>query len=49
MASTHAAAQANAELTDLAHSLYKQNIPIQEIADAAGVTYRAMYRRIYRR
>lgn len=45
--STHPATIANTELTSLTKSLYKSGVPIQEIADAAGVTYRAMYRRVH--
>lgn len=39
-------AQANKELTELAVDLYNRGIPAAEIAEAAGVTYRAMARRI---
>lgn len=37
---------ANRELTHLAVLLYNRGIPASDIADAAGVTYRAMARRI---
>jgi hypothetical protein len=46
---SHPATIANEELTALAISLHSMHVPIQEIANAAGVTYRAMYRRIHRR
>lgn len=39
-------AQANRELTRLAVSLHSQGVPTADIAEAAGVTYRAMARRI---
>lgn len=45
----HPSATANRELTALALSLYSAHASIQDIADAAGVTYRAMYRRIYKK
>ena len=44
---THQASQANAELTKLCKKLHSNGVPIQEIANAAGVTYRAMYRRVH--
>ena len=46
--STHPSTQANQELTQLCQTLHSQGVTIQELADAAGVTYRAMYRRIHR-
>jgi hypothetical protein len=46
MASTSAAAVANARLTSLCTKLYENGVGIKEIAEAAGVTYRAMYKRI---
>ena len=49
MTSTHISAQANIEFTELSRALHAKNVPIQEIADAAGVTYRAMFRRIHHR
>ena len=49
LASTHPATIANEELTELSKTLHAVHVPIQEIADAAGVTYRAMYRRIHQR
>lgn len=45
----HPATLANDELTELSKTLHAVHVPIQEIADAAGVTYRAMYRRIHQR
>lgn len=39
-------AQANRELTEIALELYHRGVPAASIADAAGVTYRAMARRI---
>ena len=44
--SHHPSAQANQELTALCIKLHAQGAPIQELADIAGVTYRAMYRRV---
>lgn len=46
MASTSAAAVANERLTNLCRNLHANNVPIKELAEAAGVTYRAMYKRI---
>jgi len=42
----HSATKANYELTALCLSLYRSHVTIQELADAAGVSYRAMYRRV---
>lgn len=42
----HSATKANYELTSMCMSLYENHVTIQELADAAGVSYRAMYRRI---
>lgn len=39
-------AQANKELTEIALDLYHRGVPAASIAQAAGVTYRAMARRI---
>lgn len=40
-------AKANVELTKLCKDLYfKQNVSVRELSDAAGITYRAMARRI---
>jgi len=41
-------ALANEELTNLCTSLYEANVPVRELAEAAGVTYRAMARRLGR-
>lgn len=49
MTSTHQCAIANREFTELSRNLHDAHVPIQEIADAAGVTYRAMFRRIHQR
>ena len=49
LAPSHPATIANEELSELSHALHANHVPIQEIADAAGVTYRAMYRRIHQR
>lgn len=39
-------AVANRELTDLARSLYNRGVPATDIAEAAGITYRAIARRL---
>lgn len=39
---------ANSELSDLAATLYAQGVTVSELARAAGVTYRAMKRRVDR-
>lgn len=44
--STSATAQANQELTKIALELHAHGVPTSKIAAAAGVTYRAMARRI---
>lgn len=46
MASTSAAAVANQRLTELCVGLHKENVSIRELSEAAGVTYRAMYKRV---
>lgn len=46
LADNHAATLANKELTDICVTLHNQGVPLQDLADAAGVTYRAMYRRV---
>lgn len=46
MGPTHPAAQANTNLTSLAKQLAAQNVTTREIADAAGVSYRAMAKRL---
>jgi hypothetical protein len=43
---SHSATQANRELTNLVQELHEAGVSIQELADATGVTYRAMYRRV---
>jgi hypothetical protein len=40
--------RANEELTALVNTLYAQGVTVREIAEAAGVTYRAINRRITR-
>ena len=46
MASTSAAAVANSRLTDICMKLHNDGVGVTELAKAAGVTYRAMYKRI---
>jgi len=46
MSQTSAAAVANRRLTDISKKLYENGVGIREIAETAGVTYRAMYKRI---
>jgi hypothetical protein len=46
MASTSAAAVSNQRLTELCKNLNKNGVSVRELAEAAGVTYRAMYKRI---
>lgn len=46
MSSTSAAAVANERLTALCRRLHSNKVSINELAEAAGVTYRAMYKRI---
>jgi hypothetical protein len=46
MASTSAPAVANDRLTRICKDLYSKNVSIRELAEAAGVTYRAMYKRV---
>jgi hypothetical protein len=46
MSPKHRAAIANDALTVLCQQLHEDDVPIQELADAAGVTYRAMAKRI---
>lgn len=43
---SHPATKANKELTDICRQYNELGVPIQELANLAGVTYRAMYRRI---
>ncbi len=47
MASTSAPAVANKRLTDLCKRLHQNNVSVRELAEAAGVTYRAMYKRLF--
>lgn len=46
MAQTSSAAVANRRLTDICTKLHENGVGIRELAEAAGVTYRAMYKRI---
>lgn len=46
MASTSAPAVANQRLTELCKKLNENGVSVRELAEAAGVTYRAMYKRI---
>jgi DNA-binding Xre family transcriptional regulator len=46
MATTEAQAVANDRLTGICITLYQNGVSIKELAEAAGVTYRAMYKRI---
>jgi len=46
MTQTSAAAVANRRLTDICAKLHESGVSIKELAAAAGVTYRAMYKRI---
>jgi hypothetical protein len=48
MAPQHRASLANEELTGLVSSLYDGGVSIRELASAAGVTYRAMAKRLGR-
>ena len=45
MSSTSAPAVANERLTNLCKKLHANNVPIKELAEAAGVTYSEMYKR----
>lgn len=46
MSPRHPAAVANADLTRLVTILHDRGVPVQELANAAGVTYRAMSKRL---
>jgi hypothetical protein len=46
MAQTSAPAVANRRLTEICVKLHENGVGIRELAEAAGVTYRAMYKRI---
>lgn len=48
MANSSAAAVANDRLTGICIRLYNSGVPIRELANAAGVTYRAMVKRVKR-
>lgn len=48
MSPLHKAALANQALTDTCQKLHAEGVPVQELADAAGVTYKAMARRLGR-
>jgi hypothetical protein len=48
MPESSAAAKSNRRLTELVVDLYNQDVTITELAAAAGVTYRAMARRLGR-
>ena len=43
---SHPATIANTELTRLCRTLHWLGVSLQELADTAGVSYRAMYRRV---
>lgn len=46
MSPRHVAATTNQDLTALCIRLYNDHVPIKELAEAAGVTYRAMSKRL---
>ena len=46
MSPLHKASKANEDLTALCLSLYQKNVTIKELSEAAGVTYRAMSKRL---
>ena len=46
LSTNHPSTLANEELTELCTHLHNSGVPLQELADVAGVTYRAMYRRV---
>lgn len=46
MASTSAPAVANQRLTQICVELHSNGVSIRELSEAAGVTYRAMYKRV---
>lgn len=46
LAVNHPSTIANDDLTDICTRLHHAGVPLQELADAANVTYRAMYRRV---
>lgn len=47
MSSTSAAAVANSRLKDICRRLYESGASVKDLADSAGVTYRAMYKRLF--
>ena len=47
MSSTSAAAVANSRLKNICKHLHEQGISTKDLADLAGVTYRAMYKRLF--
>ena len=47
MASTSAPAVANQRLTALCKRLHQNKVSVRELAEASGVTYRAMYKRLF--
>lgn len=48
MSSTSEPAVANKRLTRLCKEMYLKGVTIRELAEAAGVTYRAMYKRVHK-
>ena len=46
MSTSSAAAVANDQLSGVCIRLHANGVPIKDLAEAAGVTYRAMYRRV---
>jgi DNA-binding Xre family transcriptional regulator len=46
MANTTAAAVANDRLSGICITLYQKGVSIKDLAAVAGVTYRAMYKRV---
>ena len=46
LSDSHPSTVANQELTRLCRTLHALGVPLQELADTAGVSYRAMYRRV---
>jgi methylphosphotriester-DNA--protein-cysteine methyltransferase len=47
MSSTSAAAVANSRLRDICRRLHEGGVSVKDLADSAGVTYRAMYKRLF--
>lgn len=48
MSGTSEPAVANTRLTRLCKDMYLKGVTIRELAEAAGVTYRAMYKRVHK-